>query len=288
MARTVAEIYEAIIEYKDNQSFLQDLTPQNDTAQQLANDMDSDSKTAIWRLWAYITAVAIYVHELLWDNAKAELNTIADSAITGTIKWYHQQAFLFQFGDALIYDTVMSRYKYAVIDLTKRIVKRCAVVENQTGSLLFKVAKVSGAQLLPLVAAEVSALQSYLNKVRFAGTFIQVISGNGDQLRLALDIHFDPIIPESIVHDNVKIAIQNYISQLPFNGVFRITQLIDAIQITEGVIDIQIQMGAIQTRLSAAAQWTVIDYAHVPYYGYYQIDNSAGNTLDDTLIYYQV
>lgn len=288
MARTVAEIYDSIIAYKDNQTFLQDLTPQNDTAQQLATDMNSDSKTAIWRLWAYITAVAIYTHEVLWDLAKAELNTIASQAIVGTIRWYQEQVFLFQFGDTLIYDSATGKYKYPTIDTTKQIVKRCSVVENQTGALLFKVAKVSGVALQPLAGAEVSALQSYLNKVRFAGTFIQVITGNGDQLRIAFDIHYDPIVPQSIVHDEVKKAINAYISKLPFNGVFRIIQLIDAVQTVEGVIDVQMQSGAIQTRLSAAAQWTDITLAHIPYYGYYQIDSSAGNTLDDTLNYYEV
>lgn len=284
MARTVAEIYDAIIAYKDNQTFLQDLTPQNDTAQQLANDMNSDSKTAIWRLWAYCTAVAIYVHETLWDIAKVELNTIAANAITGTIRWYQEQVFLFQFGDSLTY--INGKYQYPVIDLTKRIVKRCAVNENQNGALLIKVAKLNGAQLLPLAATETAALQSYMSKVRFAGTPIQVISGNGDHLRLALDIYFDPIIPESIVHDNVKIAISNYTSGLTFNGVFRIIQLIDAIQTVEGVKDIFVQ--DVRTRLSAAANWQPISYAHTPYYGYYQIDNSAGNTLDDTLAYYSI
>ncbi len=285
MARKVTQIYDAIIAYKDNQSFLQDLTPQNDTSQQLANDLNSDSKVAIWRLWAYTVAVAIWLHEVLWDLFKAEIEAKIANGIWGTVRWYQSEIFKFQFGDSLVYNALSGHYEYSVIDATKQIVKRCAVIESINGVLVIKVAKLNNNTPIPLLAAEETALTSYISKIKFAGTAVQIITGNGDLLRCEIEIIYDPITPVTIVAANVKSAINNYIANLDYNAQFRIIHLVDSIQKVEGVVDVIIPQNGIKTRLSAAYSYTPILAVHVPNYGYYKIDSTAGNTLDDTINY---
>src|SRR5438128_1321863 len=126
MARTVAEIYAEIIAEKDSLAELSGLTPASDDLQGLMNDISSASKVAIWRLWAYLMAYAIFVHETIWDQFKAAVQAIADSAEPQTARWFQKKMLEFQYPDSLvIIDNVP---KYALIDVSRRIVKRAAVV----------------------------------------------------------------------------------------------------------------------------------------------------------------
>jgi hypothetical protein len=287
MARTINEIYAEIIAYKDGQIYMQNLTPQNDTTQQLSKDLDSSSKVAIWRLWVYIVAVAIHVHEKLFDIFAAEIDAKISSGIWGTSRWYQEQMFLFQHGYLLQYNPLNGRYEYAQNDDAAKIIKRCSVTESANGLLIIKVAKFDN---LPIALSplEVAAAENYVKKIRFAGTLIQVITGNGDILRIALDVIYDAILPQSIVQSNVEAAINAYISNLPFDGVFKIIHLIDAIQAVEGVTDIGMQSGFVQVKIAQNANYQDIQMFHVPNFGYYKIDDSAGNTLSDTINYVAV
>ena len=62
MARTVNTIYNAILADKANYAELSDLS--------------TTSQTGIWRLWAYITALAIHLHERIFDAFKVEVNEL--------------------------------------------------------------------------------------------------------------------------------------------------------------------------------------------------------------------
>ena len=113
------------------------------------------------------------------------------------------------------------------------------------------------------------------------------MSGNGDLLRIEYTIVYNPIVPLAILQPNVYAAIENYISNLPFDGIFRVQHLYDAIQNVDGVVDIVVPSNAVKTRLSAIAQFVNIQTNHVPTYGYYKIDTTAGNTLNDTITFIQ-
>ena len=95
MARTIAEIYDSIIAEKQNMSSLNALQPSIDSSQDLLNDLTSSSKVAVWRLWAFITAVAINVFEVIHDQHVAWIENRATQIPTGTTIWYHEQSLLF-------------------------------------------------------------------------------------------------------------------------------------------------------------------------------------------------
>jgi hypothetical protein len=283
MARSIAIIYNEIVADKNAQASISSLAPTMDTEQQLQADLNSSSKVAIWRLWAYVAAVAIYTHEVLWDLYKAELQAIASGAIVGTSPWYQAQVFAFQNGDPLVYEASTGRYKYAAIDTAKQIVKRCAIVEQADGTLAFKVAKISSGLPVALTAPEQTSLTGFLKKIRFAGTRFTLISGAGDLLKITATIYYDSVIPAATIKANVEAAIVAYVGGLPFNGEFLLSRLVDTIQAVTGVYDVVLVTA--QTKQLLAGTYSSISRVNIPVYGYYQIDGSTGNTLSDTLTY---
>lgn len=283
MARTIAEIYAAIAADKDNQSSIAALAPAADTEQQLLAALNSTSKVAIWRLKAYIVAVAIHLHELLWDGFRAEVQAVADAAYTGTARWYQAQVFAYQHDDVLVYDSATGKYKYATLNPASQVVKRCAVVEGADTVLTFKVAGLSGGLPVALTAPQQAGLASYLAKIRFAGTRYTIVSGNGDILRVQGSIYYEGNIDPVTIKANVEAAILAYIGGLPFNGQFFISALEDAIQAVEGVNDVYLT--SVQTKTIPVNPYVGIDRASTPLYGYFVIDSTAGNTLADTLTY---
>lgn len=283
MARTIATIYGEIVADKDGQTSIASLSPTADTEQTLLAALNSTSKVAIWRLWAYIVAVAIHVHELVFDIFKAEVQAVADAAYTGTAIWYQATVLAYQHGDTLDWDASVGKYKYATINPANQVVKRCAVVEGADSILTFKLAKLSGSTPVALSGPEQTGVASYINKVRFAGTRYVIISGNGDILKITGNIYHDGAIDPATMRTNVEAAILAYIGNLPFNGEFLISALEDAIQKVEGVQDVYLTN--VSTKTIPANAYVGVSRRSGPYYGYFVISDTAGETLTDTLTY---
>lgn len=284
MARTIASIYAEIAADKDNQTSLVALAPEADSEQQLLAALNATSKVAVWRLWAYITAVAIHLHEVLWDAFRIEVAAQAARAVVGTAAWYQRMVLAYQHGDGLTYNATTGGYGYEVINESQQVVKRCAVVEGADSVLTLKVAGLDGAgNPVALTTAHQNGLSSYVTKMRFAGTRYTIVSGNGDILRVAGNVFYDAARDAATLQTQVQVAVERYVSQLPFNGQFLLSKLEDAIQSVDGVEDVQLV--SVQTKTLPGGTYTAIARAHVPLYGYYQIDSTAGNTLADTLTY---
>lgn len=233
MARKILDIYDAIIEEKQTLSSLDGLHPVNENSTQLLNDLNSDSKVAVWRLWAYITAVAIHVHEVYFDLFIHDAKKIIDTAATGTAAWYQRKILDFQYGDSLTYTD--GKYIYSPIVEANRIISRCSIEERSDGIVMAKVVKQEPP--VKLIEAERLALESYLHKIKFAGTRIGVVSLNADALTPNYDIYYDPIIPLSEVQADINLKVADFLENLPFNGKFNITKFTDALQRCKGVLD---------------------------------------------------
>lgn len=281
--RTIGQIYTEIVDYKDTQAPLSALAPNADTEQELFVALNSSSKVAVWRLWAYITAVVIWTHESIWEIVRGELQSIADGAIVGTVRWYQDQVFKYQHGDTLDYDSATGKYAYATLEPTLQIVKRCAVIEQQDGVLAIKVAKLASGLPVALDGPEQTALAQYIKRVRFAGTRFTLLSGNGDTIRVEATIYYDGVVPLATIKADVQAAITAYIGALPFNGELLLSRLVDVIQAVTGVYDVVLTSA--QTKSVPSNPYAAIVRAHVPLYGYYRLDATTGNTLNDTLTF---
>lgn len=232
MARTIDTIHQSLITEKGKISELDGLT--------------STSKTAAWRLILYVMAVGIWILESLWDQKQIDLEALARTLPCGTPLWYIEQAKGFQYGDTPTFNG--DQYTYPTEDPSKQIVSHAAV--NVDGSQVnIKVAKTNvDGDLEKLSSAEKTALNGYLQQIKFVGTSIQVISEDPDDLKGTFTIYIDPLkindSDGSSVSDGsvfpVKDAVANYLQTLDFGGTFKRAELIQAILQVDGVTNVGI------------------------------------------------
>lgn len=199
--------------------------------------LTSTSKVAIWRLWVYIIAFIIWFHEaIVEENAK--------NSRVHTLDWYRGQALAFQDGVDLIWTN--GGFNFATVDNPEErmIIKRCAVLENTDGQLVFKVATENNGVLEPLNNDQLFRFSEYLKDIRDGGNRIKIINRPADKLKIELDIYVDALTidlstGEYLQSDNkpkvVNEAIDTYLANLEFNGAFVKTFFIDAIQKVDGV-----------------------------------------------------
>lgn len=241
MARDIQHIYDSAILEKETLNSLSDLQPNIDSSQTLLSDLNSSSKVARWRLMIWVMSFMIWLHEQLFDTHKEEIESRASELITGTKLWYRDQALKWQYGDSLVWNG--KRYEYAAINTSTQIIKRAAVIEVG-GQVRIKVAKLDGTGLpVPLTTTEKDSFVAFMQKIKFAGTNILIISRTADLLKLSITVHYDPLILSATGEllsspgtRPVDDAITSYIQSLPFNGILDLSALIDVIQTAQGVL----------------------------------------------------
>jgi len=277
MARTIEQIQNEMIAAKNNDPNLAAL--------------NSPSATAIWRLWTYIVAVAINLHEQFLDQGILELEQIAREAIAGTADWLQQRVLEFQYSatNPQVITVVDGRASYSTIDESLRIITRASVKEQANGRVLVKVAK-SDSPLEPLNTDELNALIGYLDKVGFVGIPIDTISLNADRFRFEGEIFYSGEFVESTVKQNVIEAIENYLNNVSierFDGIVTRENVIDAIQAVPGVVGVDtlnvlMNGRAEQDPLGGVNNVNVVRQ-YETFAGYIIQEDTSGNTFDDTI-----
>ncbi len=291
MSRTLSEIYDALASEKANMAELNDYFIHNynpnsalDDHQTLLKDLSSSSKVAVWRLLMWVVAVAVYVHEGLWDVFRGEVDEVIANKLSHTARWYQEQSFLFQYGDQLTW--IDNRYQYDKYDANKQIVNRAAAFEVN-GVLKLKVATETSSKLAPLDSSQLLAFQNFWKKYKDAGVFMDIISINADLLHLAYEVFYDPALLNadgSLIIDNtifpVNDAIANYISNLDFNGKFSLEKCDAAILKAVGVIDFTRTLAQVKKENDI---YKDINISIVAYSGYFEIDPNF--PLSNTITY---
>lgn len=275
MSRTINEIYTQIITKKDSLEDLDGLGYAGDDTELLLQDLNSSSKVAVWRLWAYITAVTIYFHEKLWDLFKAEVEEKL-KAIPGTDAWLVNECKKFQNGDTLFFNSD-GTYGYATVKPEDQIIKRVAVTGN-FGASVVKVATQDEEEgpLRALEPEELTAFQGYLNLIQYAGSSVTAVSNDSDQLKFSIEVFHNALVPLSTLQVNVQNAINGYLANLEFNGSFRVIKLVDAIQAVEGVLDVSVH--SIQAKAADAADFVNVTRVYEPNSGYFQVISDLNDT----------
>jgi len=274
--RTIQQIYDEIIKEKEQMSELSTLQPGVDSSQTLLNDLTSTSKVAVWRLWAWVMAVVIWTHEKLWVVFRTEVDAIVAAAIPGTARWYREMCLQFQYGDAMMYQNF--KFIYNPINPDNRIIARASATEVG-GNVLLKVAKLENNTTQKLTTDELEAFTSYISKIKFAGTYCQIISAEADLLRVSLKVIYDPIVMngngELLSNTSIKPveqAISNYLAALPWDGKLLLSALVDAVQNTSGVVDVVINNAF--AKAYAAATWNTISRYYYTVSGWIINDNN--------------
>jgi hypothetical protein len=270
MARSIQEIQELIYQAKTQEPAL--------------NDLNSTSKVAIWRLWVYIIAVAIWSLEKLFDLHRADIDRRLLELKPHTARWYRNKALAFQYGFDLLPDS--DKFNNAgrseeQIEASK-IVKYSAVVESlNEGRLIVKIATEQGDTLRPITEEQKRSFEAYLQEIKDAGVRLSVVNYKPDILHLRMKIVYDPLMldgnGQSITNafKPVERAIKDYLKNLPFNGELVLAHLIDALQQSEGV-KIPHLVLAQSKNINSGGEYgafETIEISKIPTAGYFTIDN---------------
>lgn len=270
MARSIDTIYAQIISEKADRQEL--------------DVLDSTSSTAIYRLWAYVTAAVIFTLETLFDLHRAEVDGIIATQKPGSLLWYRSMCLGFRHGVGLVVENGRVGYPPGANEIPP-LIAQCSVREAADG-LVVKIAKEVGSELEPLSVTELSAFSAYLSAIKYAGTPVRIINSPAELLMINAVIYYDPIVftaSGTSLADNsrpVDAAIQNYLRNLPFDGRLKRTALIEVILDVPGVKDVQI------TTLSSKYEqypYEPIPVSYIPIPGYFKIDPNT--PLSNSLTY---
>jgi hypothetical protein len=276
MARTVAQIKQSMLDAKNADPTLSALT--------------STSQTAKWNLYYFIVASCIAIFEQLQDLFKVDLETIASTAAPSTPQWTRNKVLAFQTGDVAELDTTTFVIEYPTITAANQILTRCAVVTAPNRTVLIKVAKSDPPE--PVSVGELAELQSYVETFNPAGIAFTLINEDSDKMEVAATIYYNGQY-SAVISDNVEAALNNYMANLPFNGVISTQAVVDAIQGAEGVISLSLTRilvrrdtfayGAGVTLYNLSTGVDSVQYQ--TYAGYVVEETTASHTFADTLTY---
>ena len=278
MARSVDTIQKAIISDVAGQPELATLTT-------------NTSKRAIWRLWTYVMAVAINLLEQLIDIFQAENEQMISLSAPQTAQWVQGKVFEFQYSGQTPQTIQLLNYvpSYVVVNPALRIVTRCSVKSSINNVVNIKTAK--SEPPIPLTTNEKNSLQTYINTIGVAGVTYLVQSTASDKLYLDADIYYSGTY-SAVISDNVITGINTYLSSIPFDGTFKISDLELAIKAVAGVNDVVFNnvrarkdsdvLGdatyLIQSNTLIGRIWPTIS-------GYMVGETTSGNTFTDTLTF---
>jgi len=247
---------------------------------------DQFSTVSLENIIFYDVAAAMFVMQQLFEQFKIDVSDILNSQTPGTANWYAYMAQRFQFGMELVPETDY----YDNTGLTDsqisamKVVHFAAAVEARDKSILYiKIATddASGVRQ-PLSPAQLTAFKAYLNQVQYAGVRTSVINDPPDDMRLEIDIYYDPMVLDEkgqrldgTSDTPVQGAIRTFLKNLPFNGTYTNQRLVDTLQVLDGVVIAEIKSAS--SRFGAFTEFTEINAREIAHAGYYRI-------LDENLI----
>lgn len=235
------------------------------------------SPVSIENILLYVFAAAVWALEKLFDAHMEEVEERIEQLEPHTLRWYVNKAKAFMYGKQLVtdsdyYDT--TGMSDTDIDAA-RVVKYAVATESNTVVYL-KVAGSKDGNPCLLEEAHLAGLKAYINEIKDAGVSVQVRNEAADELRISLVVYYNPTLLSaegvSLADENVSVenAVREVITNLPFDGVFRKTDLTTAIQAIAGVEVVDIL--SVQAKPHLSTEWTSVVGFNRPYSGYYGID----------------
>ena len=203
------------------------------------------SPVCVESILMYVVAACCHVLEVIFDRHEEAVEAKVEGAVVASVPWYHKAALAFQYGDGLVFDEATQRYKYAVEDDSKKVVRYAAVRDAGT-SVRILVSGDGGDGPTPLGDGQLSAFRAYMDRVKVAGVVLDVDSLPPDGIRISAKVYVDPMVigtDGSAVSGGgkpVEDAVTAYLRGIVYGGTFNKTKLVDAIQAVPGVADVEL------------------------------------------------
>lgn len=293
MARSIPVIYQQLLAAK--------------TAQTQLNSLNSNSQVSIWNLWLWITAVGQNLFEQLCDLFQTNMETLIANAPAITAQWIVQMCKYFQYNAAnpqVLQVNVTDTYpfvtlSYPVLNSSYNQVTQAACVNNLNGQVIIKVTGASGP--LDGIATNqagfpgpiAQALISYLNLILPPNIQYLLINDNADLIYIQAQIYYNASY-SGVIQANTQAAITAYLQSIPFNGVFTLSALEEAILGVAGVNDLiffnvywrtatDSPPPAAENKL--VSNYTVAARNYQTYAGYVIPETQSGYTLSNSLTF---
>lgn len=236
MSRTIKEIYNEAVAERNRRLEL--------------TEFASDSKMSVMNGILWVVAAVIYSFESLLDVFAVDISEAINGRINGTPAYYANALLQYQQGDELTVREDGLAFGYANIDETKRIVTQVSYMEstddqNLDSKLILKVATGAKGSLSAIPPKELTPINAYINKLKFAGTRVEVISTKGDVLIPRLTVFHDGAVPESEVYDSIEEQLNAYMMDIDFDAAVYVSRLTDAIRRAKHVTDVHIDGHAV-------------------------------------------
>ncbi|MBQ7530848.1 MAG: hypothetical protein IJT12_04010 [Paludibacteraceae bacterium] len=239
------------------------------------------SSVSVENLLLYVMAKLCHSLEEYMDAHEQRVEEYIAGMKPHSLRWYVQKILDFQWGIGT-FDPEYGTYDNSDEDeedvAASKVVKYASGTEGGA-TLYIKVAGESGGARQPLSANALIALYAYVGQVKDAGVRVVLVNEPAEQLGIILTVHYDPLVLNSsgkLLSDTsvkpVEQAVKNYISNLPFNGVFSKDALVDAVQQAQGVKVTDLTAVHVSGDGQTYRQMTAA-YAQ-PYPGYYELDDA--------------
>lgn len=240
---------------------------------------DCFSMASLENIIFYVFAVAVWALEKLFDLHRADVDARIEQLEPHTLRWYVSKAKAYMQGQKLVtdcdyYDTAnMTEQDIAAA----KVVKYAVATESNT-VVYIKVAREVDGNPAALTAGQLEGLTSYMNEIKDAGVSVQLRNEPADQMRISLLIYYDPTLLIIDANGNgsqngkdpVRETTKQVIENLPFNGMFRKSDLMAALQALPCVEVADIKSVKVKPR--NGAEWQTVEGYDRPYSGYYSID----------------
>ena len=240
---------------------------------------DCFSMASLENIIFYVFAVAVWALEKLFDLHRADVDARIEQLEPHTLRWYVSKAKAYMQGQKLVtdcdyYDTEgMTEQDIAAA----KVVKYAVATESNT-VVYIKVAREVDGNPAALTAGQLEGLTSYMNEIKDAGVSVQLRNEPADQMRISLLIYYDPTLLIIDANGNgsqngkdpVRETTKQVIENLPFNGMFRKSDLKAAVQALPCVEVADIKSVKVKPR--NGAEWQTVEGYDRPFSGYYSID----------------
>ncbi len=244
------------------------------------------SSVSIESVLFYVFACAVWAVEVLFDKHAAAVDSRIEQLEPHTLRWYVNKVKAFMYGRRLLEDT--DRYDTSGMSDTDieaaQVVKYAVATEDETVVYIKVAGQTDDGKPCLLNKSQFAALKHYVNEIKDAGVSVQLRNEEADLIRINLVVYYDPTLmnEHGELSDGTKpvdAAVQSVITNLPFNGIFRNTDLLEAIKAIPAVVvvDIDSARGGITAKARTADSYTTVVGYNRPYSGYYEIDGGTAN-----------
>lgn len=229
MSRSIKQIYEEAIAERNRRLELSELS--------------NDSRVSVMNGIAWTVAAVIYTFESILDVFAVDVSETLSARINGTPRYYADALLNYQKGDELRVREDGLAFGYGSEDPSKRIVTQVSYAEstddrNVDSKLILKVATGEKGALRQIDAEELAQITAYVNRIKFAGTRIEVISRPGDVLIPRLTVYWDGAVPEAELYDALEERLNEYAMGIDFDAGVYVSQVWEALRSVEHVRDV--------------------------------------------------